>query len=133
MIPERKIQICGKDIRMIYCAATENGYEELSGKSVFCFVPTVTKNDKGEDVVEPATATSKDYMMLSIAAIIAASEQAGVEVPITSKEILYEATAQEVSQMLLAIVELRNEWYKVPDVAKEDEKPAEDDGDKPKN
>ena len=132
MIPERNIHICGKDIRMIYCAATENGYEELSGKSVFCFVPTVTKNDKGEDEVQPAAATSKDYMMLSIASIIAASEQQGVEVPITSKDILYEATAQEVSQMLLAIVELRNEWYKVPDVAKEDEKPAED-GDKPKN
>ena len=132
MIPERNIHICGKDIRMIYCAATENGYEELSGKSVFCFVPTVTKNDKGEDEVQPAAATSKDYMMLSIASIIAASEQQGVEVPITSKDILYEATAQEVSQMLLAIVELRNEWYKVPDVAKEDEKPA-DDGDKPKN
>ena len=132
MIPERTIHICGKDIRMIYCAATENGYEELSGKSIFSFVPTVTKNDKGEDEVQPAAATSKDYMMLSIASIIAASEQQGVEVPITSKDILYEATAQEVSQMLLAIVELRNEWYKVPDVAKEDEKPA-DDGDKPKN
>ena len=93
MIPERNIHICGKDIRMIYCAATENGYEELSGKSIFSFVPTVTKNDKGEDEVQPAAATSKDYMMLSIAAIIAASEQAGVEVPITSKDILYEATA----------------------------------------
>ncbi len=34
MTTEKTIQILGKDVRLRYCAATENGFEQLRKKSV---------------------------------------------------------------------------------------------------
>ena len=48
MIPERNIHICGKDIRMIYCAATENGYYYSDGR----YGPYISSNRVNVSVKE---------------------------------------------------------------------------------
>lgn len=122
---------------MIYCAATENGYEDMSGgRSINVFVPTLGKNKKGETIViEPARATNKDFMMLGFAAIIAAYVSKGEEVPFDSDKFLYEATAEDVATLLTAIIELRAKWYGVNEVVEQMlKKEAEQhSGDEPKN
>ena len=114
---EKTIKICGQDIRMIYCAATENGYEDMSGKKISVFLPTFGKNENGETIVtEPAKATNKDFMMLAFAAIIAAYVSKGEEVPFDSDKFLYEASAEDVATLLTAIIELRADWYHISEV-----------------
>ena len=138
MLATKKITICGREVEMLYCAATETGYEQLvsgSGKDINVFLPTILKrDDKGNpiDVLPPAAQTD-DYLKLALAAIIAAAASKDEEPPITANEVMYKATAKEVTDMVTAVIELRNKWYFVPEAVKPetDEKPTE--GDDPKN
>jgi hypothetical protein len=134
MIAEKTIQICGNDVRLRYCAATETGYESLSGKNVNVFTSTPTEFDKDGKPTkfDPPVATTQDYLTLAVAAIVAAYARNEEEPPVKSEDILYDATPQEVSNLLTTVVMLRVEWYKVPEVVNTDMKPDAE-GSQPKN
>lgn len=115
MTPEKTITLNGQEVRMIYCTATENGFEQISPNSISVFVPTFGKNDQDENIiVEPAKATIGDIVTLAVAAIVAAYSRDKQEPPVKSEYILYESTLQERNELIRAIVELRNQWYAVP-------------------
>ena len=48
MKAEKTITICGKEVRMRYCLASETGFEKLADKEVSVFLPTPTL-DKDKD------------------------------------------------------------------------------------
>ena len=111
----KEITICGKQVKMIYCPATENGFEDLTNKSIRVFVPTFGKDEEGNDIiVEPAKAHIGDFISLACAGIIAAYAKDKQDAPITPEDILYNATPMERNDMITTIVELRAEWYGVP-------------------
>jgi hypothetical protein len=117
----KKITICGKDVELFYCAATENGYERISdGKTIGVFIPTFKMDEEGNQVIDqlPA-ATNEDYMMLAMAGIVAADTYYKREAVINSEDILYNATPTERRLLIDTIVELRNEWYEVPKIINE--------------
>lgn len=115
---EKTIKISGKSVNMLYCAATENGYEDISGKGIGVFVPSFGKDDDGKPIItKEAEATIGDYVMLAYAGIIASATRRQEETPITVDEILYEITPAERNLLVTTIAELRNEWYGVPKVA----------------
>ena len=128
MIAEKTITICGKEVQMRYCAAAETGYEALAGKPSTVFMPIIEGRDadgKPTDV-KPSPATTDDYLKLALAAIIAAYARNNEEAPVTAEEILYDATPQEINELLLSVAKLRNNWYNIPDVvpvSETDEKP----------
>jgi len=132
----KKITICGKEVELFYCAATENGYERISGgKTISVFLPTFKSDGDGNQVIDKLPeATNEDYMLLAIAGIVAADTYHKREAVINSEDILYNATPTERKLLIETIVELRNEWYEVPKIiaeiihkenakAKADEKP----------
>lgn len=134
----RTITLGGKEVEMIYCAATENGYETISGKSISVFVPTFGKDKEGNDIItKPAEATIGDILSLALAGIVAAYTRKKQDPPIDGEYILYEATPEERNEVLTAVMELRNEWYMLPKVvsdeltaeaeAQKNEKDAEND------
>ena len=125
MIAEKTITIFGKDVRMRYCAATETGYESLSGQriEVFTAKPTEWDTDGNPTAFDPPTATTQDYLTLAIAAIVAAYARNNEEPPVKSEDIMYDAEPTEVTNLLTTVIMLRAEWYKVPDVVKPDMKP----------
>lgn len=114
---EKTITICGKQVKMRYCAATEIGYEKLSDKSSAIFVPEVIKDENGTITDVKQNATLSDFVQLAIAGIIAAYDSENDDAPVTAKQILNDAAGNEVSKMVTTIVELRNDWYSVPNVA----------------
>ena len=114
MKAEKTISICGQDVQMLYCAATETGFEQLANRSINVFLP-------GDDDENPA-ATGDDYIKLGIAAIIAAYARNDQEPPVSVKDVLYEATPQEVVALITSAVELRAKWYDVPEIIEEDKK-----------
>lgn len=134
---EKKITICGKEVKLIYCAATEKGFEEISGKNIAVFSPTIGKDKKGELIITaPAEALTSDYITLAVAGIVAAYTKDDQEPPLDSKAILYEATSDEIRTLLETIIELRNEFYKIPAVVEEQlkkEADAADEEQTPKN
>lgn len=107
----------GRDVRVRYCAATETSFEEMTGKSIDVFIPTV----ENDEVKEPAKANRYDYLMLGIGGIIAAYLREQKDAPITTDEILYDASPTEVMNLITTILNLRNEWYKVADIVPEEE------------
>ena len=118
MINEKTIKLCGKDVRLLYCAATENGFEQISGKSINDI------NFKSQD----------DITRLAVAAILAAYSRTNEDAPVTSNEILYETNSKELTELFKALLELRMEWYDLPKVVKEEvEKEQEASGDGSKN
>lgn len=94
----KELTLCGKQVKLIYCAASENGFEDLSGKSI---------NDL--DFTK-----SKDLLNLAIACIVAAYAESEQETPIKSGDILYRATPKELTDLYLTVINLRAEWYELP-------------------
>lgn len=94
---EKTITICGKEVKLLYCAATENGFEQLAKKSI------------GEIDFNK----QEDLLMLSVAAIIAAYQRDKQDAPIESQEILYNAKPKEIIELFKAVLESRAAWYDV--------------------
>lgn len=129
---ERTIKIGNQDVRMMYCTASETGFENMSGKSVEVFLIRPKYDDEGKQIgFEPPLATLSDYITLAMASIVAAYAAKDQEPPINSNYVLFEATAEEAKLLVDTVAELRAEWYHVPDVVKDD-KPQDKD-EKPKN
>lgn len=128
------ITLCGKDVNIMYCAATETGYEIVAGKSSQVFLPTVLERDENGKITkaEPPSATLDDYIKLALAGIIAAYASEDKEPPVTDKDILYKATSEEITNLVGTIGKLRVAWYNVPDVVTPD-KQQEEGGEQPKN
>lgn len=122
---------------MRYCAATETGYETISGKPATIFMPDITKDDKGNIISIETKAETEDYIKLALAAIIAAYARDNQKAPIQSEEIMYDAQPQDVILLIKTVTELRNEWYDIPSIIKPDENQTDEnrdaDKDNPKN
>ena len=130
------ITLCGKKVKIMYCAATETGYETIAEKSSQVFLPTVLERDENGKVTkaEPPAATLDDYIKLALAGIVAAYDSEDKKPPVTSKDILYKATSEEITNLVGTIGKLRAAWYNVPDVVAPDkQQPATDKGEQPKN
>lgn len=114
---EKTIKICGKEVSMRYCAAAETGFEQMSGKSIEVFMPKISgKDEEGNNTYDAPEATTSDYIKLAQAAIIAYYARRGEKEPVSTEEILFDATSAEVLEMIKAVSQLRNEWYMIPDV-----------------
>lgn len=113
------------DVRMRYCAAAEQGFETLSGKrmDVFSRTPTAFDADGNATEYEQSKATTQDYLTLAVAAIIAAYARSNEEPPVTSEDIIYDASPQTITELITTVVTLRILWYKVPDVVQPELKP----------
>lgn len=123
---EKIIEIGGKSVKMLYCAATENGYEDITGKSINVFVPEFGQDENGNDIItKPADAKIGDYISLAIAGIVSAYTRDNEELPISDTYILYNATPEERNMLITAIVELRNAWYHLPVVVADKRKSRE--------
>ena len=128
------INLCGKKVKIMYCAATETGYETIAGKSSQVFLSTVLERDENGNVTksEPPAATLDDYIKLALAGIIAAYASEDKESPVTAKDILYKAKSKETTNLISTIVRLRVAWYNVSDVVAPDKQQTEG-GEQPKN
>ena len=129
------INRCGQDGLRRACAAAESGCEQLTGHSAAVFEYTHEKDEDGKDKLVPPAATAGDYIHLAWASIAAAYlKQGDKQPPLTLANVLCDTTPDEVKQLIVKVIELRNKWYEVPEVAaKDQDAPQPEDGEKPKN
>jgi hypothetical protein len=122
---EKTIDILGYNgVRMRYCAATETGFERLTGKPISIFLPK-TQNVNGEVTTTAPEAATIDYLTLAMAGIIAAYARTNEEAPIEMDALLYEARPEDIVLLITTICELRNDWYKIPAVIQADQQTEE--------
>ena len=112
---------------MMYCAATETGFEDIAHKTANIFNPIPVLDDEGKvKELMPPPATIKDYIYLAVACIVAAYASRGEEAPELTNDILYKATPAEIQLLTRTAIELKMEWYKIPETATIDK--MKDDG-----
>lgn len=104
------------EVKALYCAASETGYQSLSSKKMDVFMPEYDFDDEGKvkGIKTPPKATDMDYLQLATACIVAAYERDEQEPPITSKDILYNSSREEIIALTTAVMEMYFEWLTVP-------------------
>ena len=110
---EAKININGQDIRMLYTAAAEKGFEDMTGQSSAVFM----SNGK-----------IYDWVTLGLACIVAAYAKQGEEPPVKSEDILYNWGPDAVESLIKTTIELRR-----AEVIKTEEEETPKDEEQPKN
>lgn len=95
---EKKITILGREVRMMYCAATENAFEEIAQKSIFEF------NAKSQ----------KDLLTMVVSTILTAYLSTDEQPPVSDSDLLYKCSSAELLEAVKTMIELRNQWYEVP-------------------
>lgn len=112
------VTICGKEVKVAYCAATENGFEDVRGKSIF----------------DIDFKRQQDIVALCLCAIVSAYARSGETAPVDGDTLLYDATPKELTTLMTEVMRLRGEWYEVPKVLADEIKEEDTDGEeKPKN
>lgn len=115
---EAKININGQDIRMLYTAAAEKGFEDMTGQSSAVFM----NNSK-----------IYDWVTLGLACIVAAYAKQNEEPPVKSEDILYNWGPDDVESLINTTIKLRRAWYKIPEVIKTEEEETPKDEEQTKN
>lgn len=107
------------EVKLLYCAASETGFQTLSGVTMEVFNPELEKNEEGKYVIKALPkATDMNYIQLAMACIIAAYECDGEEPPIKSEDLLYHASREEVQSLVTTVLQMRNDWIQVPSTIK---------------
>ena len=127
MLATKTITLCGKQVEMLYCAATETGYEQLvsgTGKDINVFLPTILERDENGKPIR----LDKPKAGADDAAIIAAASRNKKEPEVTADDVMYDASSTEITEMITTVIELRNKWYQVPEAVKPEttEKPDDE-------
>ena len=127
----KEITIAGKTVTLGYCYATEIAYKLNADEEITDFLLEAIPMIQQQRMPD-----AKKVMLLIIASIISYYESIkkdGEEskAPITDRDIMYNATSEEIGKALGDIITMRAEFYKMPTGEPQD-KPKDGD-DNPKN
>ena len=114
---QKEITLCGKQVTLAYCYATEIAYKDMSDEDML---------DYAKAAVEAIQAQRDPDIKKTIFAIIAcmmAYYEDADKAPVKDSEIMKEATPVEIGTAMLTILSMRSEFYHVPKNEPE-EKPA---------
>jgi hypothetical protein len=121
----KEITICGKQITLAYCYATEISYKILSDEDIIGFSQEIVEKIQHEQMPD-----IKKTIFLILASMQSYYESKGEQCPITDKELMYECTPTEIGKALGTVIALRSEFYHVPS---DEPKDKPDDGKEGKN
>lgn len=105
------INICGKDVHLAYCFATEIAFKDLTGEDITDFMIEVGANVNKE---QPHMPDIRKTIFAIIAAAIAYSQAKGVDAEISDKDIMNNASPRELAEALGMVALLRSQFYYIP-------------------
>ena len=114
----KEITLCGKQVMLAYCYATEIAFKNMCNEDMFDYVQHAVESIKQE---RDPDAEKTIYAIL--ACMMAYYEDAD-KAPVKDSEIMKDATPVEIGTAMLAILNMRSEFYHVPKDEPED-KPKE--------
>lgn len=123
---KKETTICGKQVTLAYCYATEIAFKDLSDQDITDFM--IEAIPQIQDQKMPS---AKKVTHLIVASMMSYYESKDEKMPIEVKDIMYQATASEIGNALGVIIGLRAEFYHIPSGEPED-KPKDGDAE-PKN
>lgn len=124
----KELTICGKQVTLAYCYATEISYKVLTDENIEVFMGEVNvalTNEKMPDV--------KKSVMLILASMMSYYEFKDENAPITDKELMANITPVELGKAIGTIIGLRSKFYYVPEEEQKEMDKGQDGDEKPKN
>lgn len=118
---KKEITLCGKQVTLAYCYATEIVFKELSNQDITDFMI-----EAGPQIQAKKMPDAKKVVLLIIAALMSHYQSIGEETPIEDKDIMYRAKFKEIGNALGVVIGLRTEFYHIPTGEPED-KPKDGD------
>lgn len=106
---KKEITLCGKQINIAYCYATEISFKILTDEDINDYMQaaySVLQAERMPDIDKS--------VKLILSAITAYYESKEEEPPIGAKELLYESTPTEIGNAIGVILAMRVEFYHVP-------------------
>ena len=124
----KEITICGKQVTLAYCYATEIIYKDIAGEDLIDFVHHAVACIR-EQRDPDAKRTLSVILSLAMAYDQWKGED-GKEAPqqITLKELMNEAAPAEIGMAMLAVLDLRRQFYHVSKSDEEEVKADEKEG-----
>jgi hypothetical protein len=101
----KTVKIAGKEVHLHYSIGTEITFYDLAGIEFKDFI---------QEAAVKKTSNPKNVIYAILAAALAYSESRGEEPQITDKELLFQATNEELTEALVEITKMFAEWYKLP-------------------
>lgn len=127
---KKKVKIAGKQVWLAYCYATELAFYDMTDTDINDFFKEFFSPNKEEDEDEKKKKESRKLKLILYAIFAAAfsySESIEKDCEIGHKTLMFHAKPAEITDAFACVIELRNEWYKLPS----DDKPKKDeDGEK---
>ena len=127
---KKKVKIAGKQVWLAYCYATEIAFYDMTDTDINDFFKEFFSPNKEEDEEEKKKKESHKLKLILYAIFAAAfsySESVEKDCEIDHKTLMFHAKPAEITDAFACVIELRNEWYKLPS----DDKPKKDeDGEK---
>ena len=105
----KEITICGKQVTLAYCYATEISYKILSDEDIIDFGQEIVEKIQHEQMPD-----IRKTIYLILAAINAYYESKDEKTPVSDKELMYECKPMEISKALGTVIALPSEFYHVP-------------------
>lgn len=107
----REVTLCGKQVTLAYCYATEIAYKDLTQEDIIKYIRYAI-----ECIQSKEDPDIKQSVFAIVACMIAYSQSKNEEeTPVTDKELMLNMSPLELGKAVLAIISMRLEFYKVPD------------------
>jgi hypothetical protein len=122
----KEVTICGKQVTLAYCYATEIAYKNLCNEDMFDYIKHAIESIQAER--DPDIEKTIYAIIASMMAYYEEKDKA----PIKDTDLMKEAKPVEIGTAMLAILSMRTEFYNIPKGEPED-KPQKGKGKKGKN
>lgn len=117
---QKTITICGKEVTLAYNFATEIAFFDLTDKDFSFFFGAIAAALQGKEAnavnvtAAVVSVSPKMRIMAILSAIMSYYQSVEQEPPITDRELMENASPEELFTALAAVIQLHNEWYHLP-------------------
>ena len=102
------ITICGKQVTLAYCYATEIAYKNMTNEDMFDYA------QKAVEAIQNQRDPDIEKTIYAILACLMAYYEDADKAPVKDSEIMKQATPVEIGTAMLTILSMRSEFYHVP-------------------
>ena len=122
----KEITLCGKQVTLAYCYATEITYKDMSDENIADYIKEAVA------CIQQQTDPDAKHTIYAILSCIMAYYEDPAKAPVTDRDIMRDATPEELVTAIFTIISLRMDFYHVPQ-GEPEEKPQKGKGKKEKN
>ena len=106
---QKEITLCGRQVTLAYCYATEIAYKDLSDENIADYIKEAVACIQAE--TDPDV---KHTIYAILACMLAYYQSRGEEAPLTDTDLMNDAKPAELGTAIFTIIGLRMDFYHVP-------------------